>query len=148
MDLIVFFAVGVNDLDMIPSYNRSPDEIRNLGRGGFTGMQQDLYKFKVPQLYNLRGNPFFFHGSSKTSIEDVVDYFDQAIPENARVPESQISLHFRPLFLTDTEKEDLVVFLRDGLEDENLNRYVPESVKSGNCFPNNDVESKIDMGCN
>lgn len=142
-----FFALGVNDMDMQPSYNRNPYDPRNFGRGGFTGQAEDYYKFKVPQLYNSGDNPFFFHGSSKTSLEDVVDYFDRAVPENHRVPERQIAPQFKPLNLTEQEKADLVAFLNSGLRDPNLDRYIPDDILSGNCFPNNDQRSQQEMGC-
>ena len=77
-----FFALGVNDMHMIPSFNRNPADKKNLGRGGFTLNEEDMFKFKVPQLYNLKGTPFYFHGSSKRSIKQVVEYFNLAIPEN------------------------------------------------------------------
>lgn len=142
-----FFALGVNDMDMQPSYNRNPSDKKNFGRGGFTGIADDFYKFKVPQLYNVGDNPFFFHGSSATSLQEVVDYFDEAIPENPRVPERQIATQLKPLNLTDQEKADLKAFLETGLRDPDLDRYLPEQVLSGNCFPNNDFRSNQDTGC-
>ena len=142
-----FFALGVNDMDMQPSYNRNATDEKNYGRGGFTGNADDYYKFKVPQLYNVGDNPFYFHGASLTSLEEVVDYFDYAIPENPRVPERQIASQLTPLGLTAQEKLDIIAFLRNGLRDPDLVRYVPEQVLSGNCFPNNDARSQQDMGC-
>ncbi len=142
-----YFALGVNDMDMQPSYNRNPQDPKNYGRGGFTGDAEDYYKFKVPQLYNVGDNPFFFHGSSLTSLEEVVAYFDLAIPQNPRVPERQIASQFKPLNLTSQERTDLEAFLKNGLRDPNLDRYVPDQVLSGNCFPNNDFRSQQDMGC-
>ncbi len=144
-----FYSVGVNDLYMRGDvFGASPDDSRNMGRGGFTGKQEDMRKFKVPQLYNLGDAPFYFHGSSKYTLEEVVDYFNMAIPENPNVPLEAISPLFKPLYLTKSEKEDLVEFLRNGLRDPNLIRYAPDSIKSGNCFPNNDPFSQVDLGCN
>ncbi len=142
-----FFALGVNDMDMQPSYNRNPQDKKNLGRGGFTGLAEDYYKFKVPQLYNVGDNPFFFHGSSHRTLESVIDYFDQAIPENPRIPKRQIASQLKPLNLTDEEKADIKAFLETGLRDPQLDRYLPEQILSGNCFPNNDFKSRQDVGC-
>ncbi len=142
-----FFALGVNDMDMQPSYNRNPNDKKNFGRGGFTGNAEDFYKFKVPQLYNVGDNPFFFHGSSKQSLEDVIDYFNDALPENPRVPERQIASQFKPLQLSDRQKADLKAFLDNGLRDPNLDRYLPTEILSGNCFPNNDFRSRQEIGC-
>lgn len=144
-----FYAIGVKDLyecgDNI--VNTSADDPRNLGRGGFTENPEDMYKFKVPQLYNLKDTPFYFHGSSKTSLEDVVKYFNDGVIENSNVPLSQIPPIFQPLGLDQSEIDDLVAFLENGLHDPDLTRYEPDYILSGNCFPNNDEQSRIDIGC-
>jgi cytochrome c peroxidase len=144
-----FHAVGVNDLIDIPGGARrtSIDDPRNLGRGDFTRRQEDLYKFKVPQVYNTKDMPFYFHGSSKDDLRAVVEYFNDGVPENDRVPQANISDFFHPLNLTETEIDQLTEFLAEGLYDADLYRFVPEQVLSGNCFPNSDEQSKADMGC-
>ncbi len=142
-----FYALGVNDLYQIGALNTSADDNKNKGRGGFTGKAEDMFKFKVPQLYNLKDSPFYFHGASKETLREVVDYFNDAIPENANIPASQISSNFQPLNLSEDEIEDLLSFLSDALNDPNLERYVPDYILSGNCFPNNDPFSRLDIGC-
>ena len=144
-----FFALGVNNLHQsgYEVFRTGANDKRNLGRGGFTGRPEDMHKFKVPQLYNMKDIGFYFHGASKTSLRDVVEYFNNGIPENPDVPASQISPLFRPLNLTEQEKTDLVEFLENGLYDPNLKRYAPAVTMSGNCFPNNDPLSRQDMGC-
>lgn len=143
-----FYAIGVKDLyETGKAFNTSAADLRNLGRGEFTGKPADNYKFKIPQLYNLGDAPFYFHGSSFTDLREVVDYFNIGIPENLNVPEDQIARQFKPLGMTAAEVDDLTTFLESGLQDPNLDRYVPEEVLSGYCFPNNDVFSKIELGC-
>ena len=143
-----FQAVGVKDLYEAPGvFNAFPDSKRNFGRGGFTQKQEDMFKFKVPSIYNMKDSPFYFHGSSKHSLADVVEYFNNAIPENPRVPKENLSPYFHPLNLTEEEKANLLAFLADGLRDPDLMRYAPERVLSGNCFPDNDPVSRVDMGC-
>lgn len=142
-----FHALGVNDMYQQPSYSSEESDFRNLGRGGFTKKEEDLYKFKVPGIYNNADSDFFFHGASVKKIEELVEYFNLAIPENENVPQSQISTKFKPLNLTEVEKEHLVQFLKVGLSDPNLIRYQPSSVPSGFCFPNADPQSIIDIGC-
>ncbi len=142
-----FHAIGVYNMYQQPSYNTSADDRRNLGRGGFTLRDEDMHKFKVPGLYNSWDNQFYFHGSSHRTMVEVVDYFDKAIPENSKVPTSQISDKFNTLNLTAEEKHHLLSFLKEGLSDPDLVRYEPEFVLSGNCIPNNDPQSKIDLGC-
>lgn len=142
-----FHALGVNDLWQSGGLKTDPYDKRNFGRGGFTEKEEDMYKFKVPQIYNMGDSPFYFHGSSKRSLRELVDYFNLAIPENEQVPEEQISPFFHPLNLSEGEIKALVTFLENGLRDPDLNRYVPEQVLSGNCFPNNDPLSQQDLNC-
>ena len=145
---VSFYALGVHDLgEYDEAVLPSDTDKKNLGRGAFTGLEEDNYKFKVPQLYNLKDTPFYFHGSSKTSLRDVVHYFNDAVGENPAVPESQLPPIFKPLNLTNSEIDDLVAFLAEGLHDPNLKRYEPEYTLSGNCFPNNDPASRLDLGC-
>jgi cytochrome c peroxidase len=144
-----FYAIGVKDLyENSSAINTGIDDLRNLGRGGFTKKEEDNYKFKVPQLYNLKGSNFFFHGSSKQSLREVVEYFNKGEKENALVPASQIAPQFQPLELTETEINKLVLFLEHSLYDHEFHQFVPEEVLSGNCFPNNDHLSREDLGCN
>jgi len=143
-----FHALGVKDMDQSPSYNAFPDDLRNLGRGGFTLNEEDYYKFKVPGLYNIKDTPFYFHGASKFSLEEVIDYKDEAVSENSRVSNDRLSEKFLPLGLTNEEKAQLVAFLERSLTDPALERYAVTALLSGNCFPNNDSQSRIDLGCN
>jgi len=143
-----FHALGVNDMYQQPSYSTKSDDRRNLGRAGFTMLDEDLYKFKVPGIYNNADSDFFFHGASARTLDDLIEYKNNGVRENMNVPESQISVKFKPLNLTEEEKSHLKAFIKVGLSDPNLLRYQPTSVPSGSCFPNADSQSVIDLGCN
>lgn len=144
-----FYAYGMNDLleGNYGAINSTPDKAEHRGRGGFTGRREDMYKFKVPQLYNLKDSPFYGHGASFTSIRDVVAYKNRGIPQNSNVPASQLAPHFSPLGLTDDEVAKIAAFLSDALYDPNLSRYEPASLPTGLCFPNNDPQSRLDRRC-
>jgi len=143
-----FYALGVRDLyETGAAYQTSKEDIRNFGRGGFTGRAEDMFAYKVPGIYNMSETPFYFHGSSKRSLREVVEYFNEGVPENERVPRENIAPQLHPLGLTDQEIEELLSFLEESLHDPSLMRYVPEQVLSGNCFPNNDAQSQQDLGC-
>ena len=118
-----------------------------MGRSLFTGKDSDQFRFRVPQLYNLKNAPVYFHGSSKTSLEEVIAYKCAAKSENPNVPDEKLSTFFQPLNLTEDERKDLLEFIRDGLYDSQISRFVPTSVGSGNCFPNNDPISRAELGC-
>ena len=140
-----FFAIGTSDMYEFGGLNTSEDDPRNWGRGMFTGKEEDKYKFKVPQLYNLKDYASYFHGSSKYSIADVIDFKAKAVSENPHVPNEKIALS--PFILSKQQRLDLIDFLTNALYDEDITRYQPEAVLSGYCFPNNDPMSQDDMGC-
>lgn len=141
-----FYALGMNDLageDILTTI----DDATKRGRGGFTGNTEDDYKFKTPQLYNLKDVTFFGHGGSFQSVQEVIQYKNNAVAENQTVPATQLSSMFQPLNLSDAQIEAITAFVENALYDSNLQRYVPETLPSGNCFPNADTVSSQDMGC-
>lgn len=143
-----FHALGTPDLyEHGDVFRTAADDKRNLGRAFFTGKAEDENRFKVPQLYNLKDYTHFFHGSSKTDLREVIKFKLKAESENPRVSNDQLSNFFLPVDLTESEIDDLISFLEDGLYDDNLQRYVPDHVLSGNCIPNNDLFSQNDLGC-
>lgn len=142
-----FHALGTQDMYELGGLNTGPDDPRILGRGMFTGKAEDMYRFKVPQLYQLKEYATFFHGSSKSSLAAVIDFKMKATSENPLVSNDRLSPSFRSLELSEEEKSQLIDFLENALYDAEMDRYVPTSVLSGNCFPNNDAQSKRDLGC-
>ena len=143
----VFFAIGFNDFDTSqPQIHGVVDDATKLGRGGFTGDAADNYKFKIPQLYNLADTNVFGHGSSFSSVREVVNYKNEAVAQNPASVDN-LSDKFTPLGLSDAEVDDLVVFIEEGLYDPWLDRYVPHSLPSDQCFPMADVQSAADLGC-
>ncbi|GAB4395827.1 MAG: cytochrome c peroxidase [Microscillaceae bacterium] len=149
LNAMEFYALGMKDL-----YQRGDaaavdfNSVGNKGRGGFTNRPEDMFKFKVPQLYNLSDSPFYGHGASFGSIAEVLRYKNLAIPENTYVPTGQLAAEFVPLGLSEAEIEDLREFLETGLYDPGLSRYAPLRLPSGNCFPNNDPLTRSFLGCN
>ena len=143
-----FHALGVKDMYQMDGLNTGPSDKRNLGRGGFTGEAEDMFAFKVPQLYNMKENDFFFHGGSIASLEELVDYKDRAVSENPNVTNEMLSEKFRSLNLSSEEKKKLIAFLSEGLYDNDMARYTPNFVMSDNCTPHNDPRSQRELGCN
>jgi len=143
-----FHALGMNDLDGSGIYGDAVDDAVQKGRGGFTGRAQDDYKFKVPQLYNLTDSPFYGHGGNFTSVRSVIEYKNAAVSENAIVPQEALSMYFTPLGLSNVEIDQLSTFIEGALYDADLERYVPSGLPSGLCFPNADMQSVEDLGCN
>lgn len=144
-----FYAYGMKDLHEVPeeTFNVDASTAAHLGRFSFTKKDADKYKFKTPQLYNLSDSPFYGHGASFRDIRDVVAYKNAGVKENGNVPDEYLAQNFQPLGLTDEEVTDIALFIQYGLNDPNLLRYQPLSIRSGNCFPNNDPQSREDLGC-
>ncbi len=144
-----FHALGMADLyecdDAVVNVNEH--DPLYLGRASYTLDPADNYKFKVPQLYNLKDARFYGHGSSFTSIEDVVKFKNRAKSQNNRVHKNVLSDDFNELDLTEDEIASLAYFVKYGLYDKNLDRYKPQNILSDLCFPNNDKQSKKDLGC-
>ena len=141
-----FYAIGLSDLDE----NREaiitdPNNTAKNGRESFTGDSKDLFKFKTPQLYNLKDQATFGHGSSFTSIDQVIRYKNKIrFPQNRNLTFSDLSFFDRELGLNEEEISQLRLFLVKSLYDPNLDRYVPDSTISQLPFPNNDSAISLD----
>lgn len=145
LNQVDFYALGMPDMAGAGVIGvPEGDEID--GRGDFLGDPDEGLKFKVPQLYNLVDSPFFGHGGSFRTLREVVEYYNDAIPEVA-VPTERVPSRFRPLELTEEEIDDLVAFLTTALYDPDLSRYAVNELPSGNCTPANDPQARADLGC-
>jgi cytochrome c peroxidase len=143
----IFMAVGFADFDTSRGdITGSVSENASLGRGGFTGIEEDAYRFKIPQLYNLSETTVFGHGASFRSIRDVVEYKNAGQPQYEATRE-HLDSRFVPLGLSEQEIRDLVTFLETGLQDPEIRRYVPTITPTGTCAPNADEQSKRDLNC-
>ena|GEM_PF-1108852 len=75
----------------------------------------------------------------------MVNYKNNGVPQNKNVPESQVAKEFQPLNLNKDEVDKIVKSIKYSLRDPNLSRYAPKSLPSGQCFPNNDSQSRTDI---
>ncbi|MHA7058694.1 cytochrome-c peroxidase [Aquimarina sp. M1] len=146
-----FYAFGMADFDnsneavVLPGVNF--DDVKK-GRGGFTKVATDNYKFKTPTLYNLTDNGGFYgHGGSFSTVREVIEYKIEGVPQSNEVPTANLAEQFGDIKLNKTEIDNLTAFIENSLRDPNLSRYVPDQINSGNCFPNNDPISRTDLGC-
>ncbi|MCH1576184.1 MAG: cytochrome-c peroxidase, partial [Flavobacteriales bacterium] len=114
--------------------------------GGFTGEDGDKYAFKTPQLYNLKDGRFYGHGGTFYSLSEVVDYKLAGMSAKPEVT-PYLSHDYDAVDITEDQKNSLLHFLQEALYDPGLHRYVPNNTVSGQCFPNSDPQSSIDLGC-
>ncbi len=130
----VFFAIGFPDFNFDDvNVHGSISDTEATGRQSLSGLDSEKFTFKIPQLYNLADVNLYGHGNSFTSIREVLDYKNKAIPAKAET-EPYLDSRFAPLNLTEAEMDELEVFLNDALRDPDLMRYQPDSVPSGECI--------------
>jgi len=79
-----FHALGMEDLTGADVVNGNDND---LGRGGFTQNPEETDKCKTPQLYNLKDSPFYGHGGNFNSVREVIEYKNNAVPQNINGPE-------------------------------------------------------------
>ena len=140
-----FVSLGTKDLYEAGGLNTSPDDPRNLGRGSLTRNPSDMYRFKVPQLYNLKDAKVYGHGASFSTIMQVLKYKNEGVPQ--REGTRNLAPEFQPLGLNTAELRALRAFIKTGLHDPYLSRYQPRRLPSGNCFPAADFKSALDLHC-
>lgn len=143
-----FHALGMNDMEGPRIFGFDVHNSAKNGRGGFTEKTADMNKFKVPQLYNLKDSPFMGHGGNFTSVKSIIEYKNKAVVQNPNINMNNLSDKFVPLELTAEEIDFLTLFIEESLRDPDLERYVPAALPTGFCFPNNDTQSQVDLGCN
>lgn len=142
-----FENIGLTHFEESKVLNWNPEDLRLQGRYAVTNNDEDLYRFKVPQLYNLKNSPFYGHGASYGSIGDIIRYKNEASPQDTDMDTDLLSKYFVSLDLSVAEIDLLTLFVEESLYDPDLHRYEPEAVLSHNCFPNNDYQSRKDLGC-
>jgi cytochrome c peroxidase len=134
-----------------------PGQDEDFGLEELTGNPADRYKFRTAPLRNLAVAPGFFHNGAFIRLEDAIRHHlnvQQSAhtydPVKAGVPPDLAQrlgpiqpvllrldpLLKNPIHLSDSEFNDLVTFVRDGLLDErarseNLCKLVPAQVPSG-----------------
>lgn len=140
-----YYALGLKDMNV--EFGPSPDEATRKGRGGFTQNPEDDYKFKVPQLYNLKSVGSLGHGGSfqsdtdQSALEKIIRYKLKGVPENPEVPSQQLAPAFTAMAqkqFSEDEIRALVRFVQDGLYDAQLRRYEPRSLPSRQHIINHD----------
>ena len=64
------------------SFKSSKSSVKTTGRRWILSEKaEDMYKFKVPQLYNLKDSPHYGHGASMKTIREVVRYQTTPFPK-------------------------------------------------------------------
>jgi hypothetical protein len=146
-----FFNVGIGDhpVQALNALARGQLSATRLGPDGFphhaedTGRQEvthnpdDAFKFRALTLRQLKDGRNFFHNGSFTKVRDVVEYFNNGVPQDATAGAAPtLSARFtnprgpgypKGLGLSRRQVDDLTDFLENALHDPAFVHYDPNS---------------------
>lgn len=116
---------------------RNDPSFRDEGRREITGEITDAFKFRTLTLRQLRDARTFMHNGSFTSVQQVVEYFNAGIPQDAEAGASPtMTWRFthprgrgtpRGLGLSRRDVRDLSDFIENALYDPAFAEFDPES---------------------
>lgn len=92
----------------------------DLGRFVVSKQEGDRGAFKTPTLREIARSGPYMHDGSHATLEEVVNYYDKG-----GTPNPQLDEEIFPLKLTDEEKKDLVVFLKEALSSSTYPKVDP-----------------------
>jgi cytochrome c peroxidase len=84
---------------------------KDLGRFNVSQKDGDKATFKVPSLRNIAMTAPYMHDSRFNTLEEVIDHYNSNVKKSSTTFEI-LQHNFSGLKLTDTDKKDLVAFLK------------------------------------
>lgn len=102
----------------------SEQKISDLGRYEVTQLPQDKWRYRTPSLRNISLTAPYMHNGRFSTLQQVVDFYDQGGIENPDLDPLIVSLH-----LTEQEKKALVSFLAT-LTGANVESLVADALKA------------------
>ncbi len=104
-----------NGLPVDPQY-------KDVGRHRITGLDEDMYKFKVPTLRNIELTfPYMHDGRLKTLMDVLNHYSDGMVDSETLDPMFKEQNSVKGISMTDQEKEQIITFLKTLTDDDFLN---------------------------
>jgi len=79
----------------------------DVGRFAVTKNPADWGQFKTPTLREIEHTAPYMHDGSLKTLDEVVEFYNKG-----GIPNKNLDQNIKPLHLTDTEKKDLVAFLK------------------------------------
>ncbi|MDF1696979.1 MAG: cytochrome c peroxidase [Saprospiraceae bacterium] len=107
---------GFNFTDYSFQNNGLYEEYDDPGRSRFTQKEEDIALFKVPSLRNIEVTAPYMHDGSLASLEEVIDHYDSGGAVHINKSE-----RIKPLNLSNSEKEDLLAFLKSLTDQKFIN---------------------------
>jgi len=90
-------------------YSDNPEKVEKTRTEHVTLQHKNWGEFKIPSLRNVSKTGPYMHNGSLATLADVVDFYSNLNEERLHTQGEAI---LKPLSLSDTEKEDLLSFLR------------------------------------
>ena len=109
------------DVDKTVIDSVSEDKSNDLGRYEVTQNPADRWQYKTPTLRNISLTAPYMHNGSKSSLKEVVEFYNQG-----GIANESLDPLIKPLSLTGQEKTDLVAFL-DSLTGDNTEELVSDA---------------------
>jgi cytochrome c peroxidase len=130
-DQTSFRVTGVPGLGPLPKELTSDP-----GRAGVAAVETQpstLHAFKTPTLRNIAKSAPYMHNGAFATLEEVLDFYDQGAGpgQGYAVQNLDNVLKQGPLHLSESEKQSLLVFLREALTDLSMTPATPAAVPSG-----------------
>jgi cytochrome c peroxidase len=85
---------------------------RDEGRSLVTLRPEDKYLFKVPSLRNVDRSPPYMHDGRFQTLEQVLNYYASGVQDLPELDPALRTNSIPGISLTDTEKKQIVAFLR------------------------------------
>lgn len=95
----------------------------DLGRFEVTKLAGDKGRFKTPTLREIHRTGPYMHDGSEETLEDVIEFYVKGGVKNPQLDEEM-----KPLKLTEQEKKDLVIFLKEALASPNYPDVEPPTL--------------------
>jgi cytochrome c peroxidase len=99
----------------------------DIGREIVTNDPADRAKFKVPSLRNIAVTGPYMHDGRFTTLEEVIDHYNEGIQESATADPTVLNTKDTGLLLTDQDKIDLINYLKTLTDDAYLNNEAYKS---------------------
>ena len=103
-------------------HNNGLDSVlTNLGLGAITENSNDNGKFKSPTLRNIEFTAPYMHDGRFSTLEEVIDFYSEGVKFSSTVDPLMKKVNQGGLHLTESEKLDLIAFLKVLSDDDFLN---------------------------
>lgn len=112
------------------------------GRAGVIAAEAFLQSFKTPTVRNVALTAPYMHNGALSTLEEVIEFYDLGGGAGIGLEVPNQTLPATPLNLTETEKQDLVIFL-ETLTDTTGTTSTPDRLPS---FPSGSPLNKRKMG--